>query len=50
MCKWWMAFCLGTAFTSSGGEHPLLEVKATPRQKAIHHLHVGRHRSKQKEL
>jgi hypothetical protein len=29
---------------------PSLEVKAAPRQKAIHYLHMGQQPSKQKEL
>jgi hypothetical protein len=50
-----LAFSLGAAFTSSGGKKlpttsPLLEVKAAPRQKASHYLHMGQQPSKQKEL
>jgi hypothetical protein len=33
-----------------GSASPPLAVKATPRQKAIHYLHTGQQRSKQKEL
>jgi hypothetical protein len=43
-------FVSKAAFTSSGGVHPPLEVKAAPRQKAIHYLHMRQQPSKQKEL
>jgi hypothetical protein len=36
--------------TVVGGCPPTLEVKASPRQKAIHYLHMGLQPSKQKEL